>query len=310
MRAYSIFDDYPVEAVSTLKQVGVEVTVHPLGVARPDDDRMKEILNEYECIIIGTSQKIKIDMFEGIETPRIIATASVGVDHIRIPDNKRGLVKIINSPGSNTVSVAEYVIGALLLARKRYFEGNSLYGKGYNNKMLIRKPEDIYGATVGLIGAGRISTRIMELLQPFGVHILCYTKHPDAHKELIEQFKIQFTTLEEVVKQADMLAVCVPETDSTYNLIDESIVANMKESCVFISIAREKVTNIKALIQKANTCPNFYVILDVDVVPEYTSFCNGRNIIITPHIAGGTIESRKRMFMDIAERITKHIQSI
>ena len=124
MKAYSVFDDFPKEAVETLVSAGFEVFVHPLGVSRPSEAQMKAILEEYYCVIIGTSQLITEDMFEIITEPRIIGTASVGIDHIHIPADKRALVKIINTPKANAQSVAEYTMGCALAACKRFLVSN------------------------------------------------------------------------------------------------------------------------------------------------------------------------------------------
>ena len=119
MKAYSIFDDFTDDATNILARAGVDVTVHPLGVPRPDSLQMKSILEEYECVIIGTSQKISEDMFDNIITPRIIGTASVGVDHIQVPENKKGLITILNTPKANAQSVAEYTMACALTCCKR-----------------------------------------------------------------------------------------------------------------------------------------------------------------------------------------------
>lgn len=303
MKAYSIFDDYPQEAVRVLEEAGVEVTVHPMGTERPDPVRMKAILEAYDCVIIGTSQKITPDMFERIDTPRIIATASVGVDHIRFPAEKAGLITVLNTPGANAPSVAEYIVGAVLMARKRLMEASSLYRQGLSNKKLHRKPEDLGGATVGFVGAGRISTRTMELLRPFGVHFLCHTDDAPQRQHLVTDFGVCFVSLPELAAQSDVISVNVPATASTAGLISADIIGAMKEDAIFVSISRESVTDIPALLKKAMTNPDFYAILDLDVIPDYVQSGNGRNIIITPHIAGGTIESRRRMFMETAERV-------
>lgn len=309
MRAYTIFDDYPSEAVERLKRAGMVLTVHPLGMPRPDDAQMEEILKDYECVIIGTSQKISEKMLASVDAPKLIVTASVGTDHIHIPDGKAGLITVVNTPGCNTLSAAEYVVGAMLLARKRVLEGAILYSEGRDNKKLVKKPEDLHGAVVGLVGAGRISTRIVELLQPFGVRIMCFTKNPEAHRELTDRFGAEFVTLDELAEQSDLIAVNIPYTESTHNLVDKKLVDAMKDTCVFVSISREQVLDIHALEQKAKKCPNFYLILDLDLNPEYSGMYNGRNIFITPHIAGGTIESRKRMFMEAAERVIEYAKS-
>ena len=303
MKAYSIFDDFTKEAIEVLEKAGIDLTVHPLGVPRPNHDQMKVILEQYDIVIIGTSQKIMEDMFDNIADARIIATASVGVDHIKIPGSKAHLVSIINTPNANTQSVAEYNIGAMLTTRKRIIEGNALYAQGLDNKKLVRKPEDIHGTTVGFVGAGRISGKTMELLYPFGVNILCYSDDADQRQYLTEQFGVKFVSLEELARESDIISVNVPNTPDTYHLISSNLVESMKEDCIFISIAREQVVDIPALINKANVNPNFYTVLDLDVIPDYVGKNNTRNIIITPHIAGGTIETRKRMFKEVSQGV-------
>ncbi len=308
MKAYSIFDDFTEEAARILTEAGVDLTIHPLGVPRPDHDRMKKLLEDYDCVIIGTGQKITEDMFDHITSPRIIATASIGVDHITVPAGKSDLVTVLNTPAANAPSVAEYNVGVMLTARKRLAEGNALYAQGKDNKKLIRKPEDICGSTIGFVGAGRISTRTMELLKPFGVTFLCFTDDADQRQYLVRDFGVRFVSLSELAERSDIISVNVPGTPSTENLINADIIAAMKEDCIFISIARERVVDLPALFDKAGRCPNFYAMVDLDVIPQYIGRNNGRNISITPHIAGGTIESRKRMFRDAASEIVRSIK--
>lgn len=307
MRAYSIFDDFTTDAIKTLEDAGIELTIHPLDVPRPEHDQMKIILEQYDVVIIGTSQKITEDMFENISEPRIIGTASVGLDHIKVPENKKELCTILNTPNANTQSVAEYNVGAMLMTRKRLIEGNQLYLHGLDNKKLIRKPEDIHGITIGFVGAGRISGKTMELLHPFGVNMLCYSDDADKRHYLTERFGVRFVSLQELAENSDIISVNVPSTSETDHLINADIIAAMKNDCIFISIAREQVVDIPVLIDKANANPNFYTVLDLDVIPDYIGKNNCCNIVITPHIAGGTIETRKRMFNEIAQAISQYI---
>lgn len=308
MRAYTIFDDFGTVPAEILTSAGVDLTIHPLGVPRPDAGQMKKILADYDCVILGTSQKITEDMFDGIETPRIIGTASVGVDHIRIPPEKRDLVTVFNTPAANAPSVAEYIVGAMLVARKRLAEGCGLYARGLDNKKLHKKPEDVRGTTVGFVGAGRITTRAMELLHPFGVEFLCHTDDAPMRQNLTERFGVRFVSLKELAERSDIISVNVPSTPSTAGLISGDVIAAMKDSAIFISISREQVVDLEALLAKAESNPDFYAMLDLDVFPEYTGRVNHRNVFITPHIAGGTIESRKRMFREVVEQIADYVK--
>ena len=309
MKAYSIFDDFPEEAAKVLSDAGIDLTIHPMGVPRPDPAQMKRILEQYDIVIIGTSQKIYEDMFEKIDTPRIIGTASVGVDHIHVPAEKAGLITVLNTPAANAPSVAEYIVGTLLMTRHRIMEGNELYAQGKDNKKLVRKPEDIHGMTVGFVGAGRISTRVMQLLQPFGVQYICCTDDAPLRQNLVKAYGVRFVSLKELADTADVISVNVPNTETTKGLISSELIATMKSNATLISISREQVVDIPALLKKAEENPNFYAVLDLDVIPEYTGRNNRRNVVITPHIAGGTIESRKRMFNEVADRIVSALQN-
>ncbi len=303
MRVYSIFDDFGDEPQKILRDAGVELTVHPLGQPRPDDVQMKNILEEYDGVIIGTSQKLQESFFENITTPRVIATASVGLDHIKIPAEKKHLVTVINTPKANAQSVAEYTMGCALSCCKRLVEGNELYLQGQNNKKLSNKPEDLCGRVMGVIGAGNISKKIMQYADFFGMHVLCWTAHPENHQDLCE-LGVQFTGIEELVKTSDVISVNLPNKDETKNLISAELVSQMKDTAIFISVSRLDTIDLLALLEKADQNPNFYVCVDIDLqetVVKSLQKCN--NVLITPHIAGGTVETRKRMFCEVADGI-------
>ena len=300
MKIYSIFDDFDPQAIATLQAAGAALTVHPGGVPRPDAAQMKSILERFDAVIIGTSQLISEDMFENVHTPRIIATASVGTDHIKVPQEKRHLVRIINTPQATAQSVAEYTVACALEAVKRLREGNALYLDGKNNKALRRKPEDLNGKTLGVVGAGNISVKIMEFARFFGMKLLCWTKNPAAHQALTEA-GVCFVSLEELCHRADIISVNLPSKPQTTGIISSALVCAMKDTAVFISISRALVTDIDALLQKAKTCPDFYLYLDIDLSEELCAKLPEQdNIIVTPHIAGGTVETRKRMFRELA----------
>ena len=307
MRIYSIFDDYDYQAAHLLRENGCILTIHPLDVPRPNHDQMKAILEAYDGIIIGTSQIITEDMFEKVCSPRIIATASVGLDHIHIPAEKRELVIVLNTPKANAQSVAEYTFGCALRCVKRLEEGNDIYRAGKNNKTLNRKPEDLSGKTIGIVGAGNLSVKIMEYARFFGMKVCCWTRDPIRHQELQEN-DVQFVDLEKLCDYSDVISVNLPNKNGTVGLISAALVNRMKDTAIFISISRQEIVDIDALLEKAKKHPFFYLCLDVD--PDQTlveKLPKQTNILITPHIAGGTVEARKRMFRELAEAIKRTI---
>lgn len=309
MKIYSIFDDFDYEAAQILVNSGHELTIHPSGVARPDSHKMHELIKNFNCVIIGTSQKISEDMWEDITEPRIIATASIGIDHIVVPASKKELVTIINAPTSNNRSVAEYTIACALMCCKSINEGANLYERGMNNKSLSRKPQDLGGKVMGIIGAGRISEEIIRYAHFFNMEILCWTFHPDNHINFCN-LGVKFVDLEELMCNADIISVNLPYTPETDGLISEKLIRMIKKDAIFINISRLSIVKWEALLIKAQKEKNFYVCMDVDVDTELVNKVkNIDNVFVTPHIAGGTIEARKRMFKEVALKIAESYPS-
>lgn len=305
MKAYSIFDDFDSKAIDILKKADVKLSIHPRGMCRPNKAEMKAILEHNDCVIIGTGQKISEDMFENIITPRIIATASVGMDHITVPESKKELVTIINTPKANAQSVAEFTLSCMLYSCKRLAESAALYAQGKSNKELSKKPEDLYGKTIGVIGTGNISVRIIDFAIFFGMKVLCWTAHPERHCELQDK-GVSFLTLNELVQKADIISVNLPNNEETKGLVSASLINQMHTDTIFISVSRLATINLKELLLKAEKYSSFYVCADIDLNTEIIrELPDIPNVLITPHIGGGTIETRKRMFREIAEEISK-----
>lgn len=306
MKIYSIFDDFGEQPLKILQNAGMEVSVHPQGVPRPDFEQMKKIFENYDGVIIGTSQKMPEEIFENISTHKVIATASVGMDHISIPDEKKELITVLNTPNANAQSVSEFTIGCALSCCKRFVESRNLYMKGMDNKKLTQKPEDLYGKTLGVIGAGNISCHIMKLGEKFGMNVISWTAHPDKHRD-ISNSGVKFVELDDLLRCADVISVNLPNKNGTKNFISEKRIQQMKKNAIFISISRKETIDYVSLFKKAKNNLNFYVCLDLDIddhivkcIPEVD------NVIVTPHIAGGTIETRKRMFRELAEQLSMY----
>ncbi len=303
MKAFSIFDDYPQEAIDTLTQRGFEVTLLEKGKERPSGDELKQLLEDYDVLIIGTAQKMPFDFFEGITSSKIIATASSGVDHIKVPEDKKELIKVINAPVANRVSVAEHTFALILALRKQILEGRDIAAAGLTKKAMNGKPRDLFGSTIGLVGAGGMATAVIKLAQAFGMKCIAWTPNPEKHKDLSAQ-GVDFVALDEVLRKGDIISVNIPLTEETKGLISAEKVRLLKESVIFISTSRAEITDNVALMRRAKETSTFCVGMDVDAdrVSEYW-IKDMHNVIVTPHIAGGTVESRQRLFCEVSENI-------
>ena len=167
---------------------------------------------------------------------------------------------------------------------------------------------NINGKTIGLIGAGKISQRMVDIANIFNMPILCYTEHPENHEDLIRK-GVKFVELDELLQNSDIINVSVPLTNKTNNLISRDKVELLKKNATFINTSRTGVTDVQALVEFADKNPSFYLGLDIDV-GEYTDllFKRRNNVVVTPHIAGCTDDAIKRQYIECAENIVNVLE--
>ena len=301
MIAYTVFDDFPPQAISMLHNRGIEVVVHPLGQPRPFGDELKQLLRQYDIIFVSTAQKMGPEMFADINTPKVIATASSGTDHINVPADKASIIRIANAPNANRTTVAEHTFSLVLALRKQLVEARAVAAQGKTKKAMHGQLHDLYGATIGVIGAGGIASKVLMLAKAFGMQCLCWTFNPEKHQDLCDE-GVTFTSLDYLCSHSDVISVNIPSSEKTAQLVDKRLVAMMKDNAVFVTTSRTNVTDVSSLIEKAYHFDSFGLGMDVDSQEVSGKWGDEHhNIIITPHIGGGTIESRIRLFNECCE---------
>lgn len=296
MKAFSVFDDLPSSCIEMLESQGVEVTLLPRGEERPQGDALQRLFHAYDILFISTAQKMPEQMFEGLETRKVIATASSGTDHIHVPEDKKHLVHIANATHANRSTVAEHTFALALLLRKHLLEGRQTAFEGLPKKAMSAKPVDLFGSTLGVVGAGGIATAVLNLGKGFGMRRLCWTFHPDHHDNLVKD-GVEMMSLDNLLQKADIVSVNIPLSEATSELLDAQRISILKDNVVLISTSRPEVIDNAALLRRASSTPSFCVGLDYDAKSVFGLWNTDMlNVIVTPHIAGGTVESRRRLF--------------
>lgn len=307
-KAYSVLKDYSKNAVSLLNSTGVEVILADT-FDRPDEDQLVELVQKNDILIIGAKEKMTSRVFKSCTRTKIIGTLSVGLDHICDDFLSSEDIKVVNCPTSNTVSVAEHTFALLLSLRKKIIAGNrsSIDGSGRNG--IKGLPKDLFGSTIGIVGAGKIATEVIKLAYAFKMKILCNTRNPLAHNDLL-QYGVRFVGLDELLSTSDVVSVHVPLSNQTHQLINATKIDLMKDSAIFLNTSRAQVVDISHLMLKASKSHNFYVGMDIDIDECKNIFSKEQdNVIITPHIAGVSLDAIVRMDYDLAKSITGIIES-
>ena len=302
-KTYCVYQNFSSEAKSILLKNGLDLTMNT-SENRPNGDELIALLKEYDILILGIYSKLTVGMINYVQTPKIIATLSIGVDHIDKVFFESSLVKIVNIHTANTISVAEHIFSLILALNKRICESNHLvtHRQGHRTN-LHERPEDISRKVLGLIGAGNITREVIKIAKVFNMKIKCYTKHKEKHVDL-EQNGIKFTTLDDVLENSDIINVSIPLNDGTRNLISRDKIQLMKPTTTFINTSRTDVVDIDALIEYADKYSSFYVGLDIDINNHEELFSVYRNnVIVTPHIAGVSKQAIERMDIELANNI-------
>lgn len=304
LKAYSIIKNLDKKACEIIRNNGIQLDISNSD-KRPDKEGLIKLLNEYDILIIGIEDKFTKDMLPKTTKKKIIATLSIGLDHIDRAFLENDNIKIINCQNSNVVSVAEHIFALILGLKKRIIEANDISLKGENRRNLSMRSNDITGNTLGIIGAGKISREVIRISKAFNMNIICNTLNPEKHQDLIKQ-GIKFVSLDEVLSNADIITINIPLNEENKNLISKEKIRLMKKTATFINTSRAELVDMPELIKYADENKTFNVGLDIDA-ENYKDILSIKrnNVIVTPHIAGVTKEAVERMDIEVANNIVK-----
>lgn len=307
LKAYSIIKNLDKKACEIIRNNGIHLDISNSD-KRPDKEGLIKLLDEYDILIIGIEDKFTKEMLPITTNKKIIATLSIGLDHIDRTFLENDNIKIINCQTSNVISVAEHIFALILGLKKRIIEANDISLRGENRRNLSMRSNDITGSTLGLIGAGKISREVIRISKVFNMKIICNTLNPEKHKDLMEQ-GIKFISLDEVLSNSDIITINIPLTEENKNLISKEKIRLMKKTATFINTSRGELVDMTELIKYADENKTFNVGLDIDA-ENYKDILNIKrnNVIVTPHIAGVTKEAVERMDVEVANRLVEYIK--
>lgn len=240
---------------------------------------------------------------------RFIARVGAGLENIDTEKAKQLGISIISSPEGNRDSVAEHVVGMLLVLTNRLFIASQEVKNGIWNREENRGDE-LLGKTFGIIGYGNMGKATAKRLSGFGLKVIFHDILPNLSDEFATQ-----VSLDELKNQADILSLHIPITDDTFHLIDEKFISEMKKDFYFVNTARGKNVKTKDLVEAIKSGKIKGAALDV-LEFEKSSFenldyqnsdleflLNSEKVIVTPHIAGWSHQSKEKLAQVIVDKI-------
>ncbi|MBO8182977.1 MAG: hydroxyacid dehydrogenase [Archaeoglobus sp.] len=242
-------------------------------------------------IIVVVNTPISAEILEKTK-PKMIAVSFTGYDHIDVEKCKELGVVVSNVPEYSTYSVAELVFGMVIAALRKLRECDKAVRQAKGSEGLMGS--ELYGKTMGVIGTGKIGSRVCELALAFGMNVLAYSR--TEKDELVEK-GIKYVSLGELLKKSDVVSVHLPLNEKTKHLIGAKELAMLKDGAIIVNAARGNIIKLEALVNELEK-GRIFACLDVfDVeppLPENHPLLKLENAILTPHIGYYTKEALER----------------
>ena len=295
--------DFDNQGVKMLSPFAECIDIRAAG-ARPNEDELCELVETYDILIIGIREIMTPRVYSHVKNLRILGTLSIGIDHIDKVFFDDDRIKVFNCPDSNVPSVGEHTFALALALYKKLFESHVAV---IQDVKLEARPRDLYQKTIGVVGAGKIGRRVIELGKAFGMNVLCYTFHPENHQDLLNH-GVTFVSLDELFGNAQIISIHLPFTDQSSKLISSNLINSMRPDAVLINTSRMKIVDNDALYDALETNRIMGAAMDGDFDnSDLKRIETLSNIIVTPHTAGTTSDANMRIDTDLAKTLVKEL---
>ncbi len=278
------------------------------------EDHVKNIIGNYHGLVVRSKLKITTDLIADASLLEFIARAGAGVDNIDVSAVKGTDIKIFNAPEGNRDAVGEHTIGMLL---SLFNHLGSAHQEVINGKWRreANRGIELRGKCVGIIGFGNTGQALAKKLSGFDCEVIAYDKY---HQDLISPHA-RMESMDKLRQKVDVLSIHVPLTAETTLLINDEYFEGFQKNIFVINTSRGKVLSLEALLNQIRKGKVLGAALDVleneklashtdEEKKIMTGLIESNKVLLTPHVAGWTYESYRRISEVLASKIMHHYQ--
>lgn len=309
-------DGFSLSGIALLKEAGMEVLEH-----RVAEEQLANFINanEIEVLLVRSATKVKRTLIESCPGLRVIGRAGVGLDNIDVEYAESKGIKVMNTPGASSRSVAELIFAHFLSLARFLHESNRLMplegDKKFNQlKKSFANGMELAGKILGVIGFGNIGKEVVKLGISFGMNIKVLSKQEVSKTITLDFFdgqKMHFdisTTInpDEFYPDIDFLSINVPQSNSY--IVDASELEKLKSGAIIVNASRGGVLNEAALMRFISQGKIMGAGLDVfenEPIPELSLLMNPA-LSLSPHLGGSTIDAQEKISIELAKQIIEY----
>jgi len=310
----------PESGIKKLKDKGYEVDINSEDKVLSKKELIKALQKkQYNAVLCLLTDTIDKEIFDAVPTAKIFANYAVGYNNIDVKTAQEKGIIITNTPGVLTETVAEHTFALMLSISHRVSEADRFTraGKYKGWEPMLFLGSDLSHKTLGIVGLGRIGSRVAyHGVKGFDMKVVYY----DVNRN--EEFEKEFTStgsaqvkycsnVDDVLKEADYVSIHVPLLDSTKHLINKERLTMMKPTAYLINTSRGPIVDEEALVEALKNKIIKGAALDVfENEPELAKgLAKLDNVILTPHIASATEETRSKMSDMAADNIIAALEN-
>ncbi len=298
-----VTDRFTIEALELLRAQS------SLEVIQTENFPPRELLQNASALLIRSRTKINKELLDATPHLKVIITATSGFDHIDLKLAEEKNITVMFTPDANRESAAEHTLLLMLGVLRQLNESSRLLRDG-RWKDELKSGFELKGKTVGIIGLGRVGSRVAELVQAFGAHAIAYDPYQD--DEVFKKLNLSRFGLSEVFAQAEILTLHVPLNDETRRFIRAETLEQTHDGLIFINTSRGRVVDEGALIAALESGQIIGAGLDVfenEPLSRDSRLRKMSNVLLTPHIGAHTEEAYAKASLHAAQKLINFLNS-
>ena len=279
---------------------------HKPGLA---PDELKKLLPEYEGLIIRSGTKVTADVIEAGKKLRVIGRAGIGVDNVDLgAATARGII-VMNTPEGNTITTAEHAISLMTSLARQIPQATASMRAGKWEKNRFNGKE-LFEQVLGVVGLGNIGSIVADRGRGLRMRVIAFD--PIVSEERAQRLGVDLVSLDELLRQADVISIHVPLTEGTRGMIGREAFAKMKKGVLLVNAARGGIVDEAALLEAIQSKKVAGAALDVfeqEPVPKDHPLLKCEEVIFTPHIGAATEKAQLNVAIAVAEQVRDYLVS-
>jgi (S)-sulfolactate dehydrogenase len=273
-----------------------------------DLERLRDALATADALLIRNRTQVTAGLLRQAPALRVVGRLGVGLDNVDVAACRARNVRVIPAVGANAQAVAEYVICTAMLLLRRAYQHSAAVGQGAWPRSALSQGRELAGKRLGIVGFGSIGRRVAELAVALGMEVCASARNGAAPMDGVVQIG-----LKELVAASDVITLHVPRTAATRGLFDRRRLLEMQRGAVLINTARGGIVDEAALAELLHLGHLGGAAVDVfedEPLRPGSPLANAPNIILTPHIAGLTVESNQRVSRYVGRAVDNYLRAL